>query len=54
MRWRGGVFCQHLLALAFGSSQWPKAKGLVLFHEYSAGQEGEIQGAQAAWRYLLG
>jgi uncharacterized protein len=41
-------------ALAFGSSQWPKAKGLVLFHEYSAGQEREITGAQPAWRYLLG
>ena len=41
-------------ALAFGSSQWPKANGLVLFHEYSAGLEREIPGAQPAWRYLLG
>jgi hypothetical protein len=40
-------------SVAFGSSQWPKAKGLVLFHEYSAGQEREIPGAQPAWRYLL-
>lgn len=41
-------------AMAFGASQWPQAQGRLLFHEYAPGQEREVQGAQAAWRYLLG
>ncbi len=41
-------------AMKFASSQWPKAKGQLLFHEYAPGQEQEIPEAMAAWRYLLG
>jgi hypothetical protein len=41
-------------AMAFGASQWPQAQSRLLFHEYAPGQEREVPGAQAAWRYLLG
>lgn len=41
-------------AMAFGSTRWRKAKGRLLFHEYSPAKKQEIPGALAAWRYLLG
>ena len=40
-------------AMQFGSTQWPKAKGRLIFHEYAAGQEQEAPMAMPAWRYLL-
>ena len=40
-------------SLQFGSTQRPKARGWLIFHEYAAGKEQEVPMAMAAWRYLL-
>lgn len=41
-------------AMQFGSSQWPKAAGRLVYHEYTSGKEQEVPTAMPAWRYLLG
>lgn len=40
-------------AMRLGSTQWPKSRGRLIFHEYEAGQEQEVPSAIAAWQYLL-
>ena len=47
------TFRREKTAMAFGAVQWPEAEGRLLFHEYMPGQERELPGALAAWRYLL-
>ncbi len=41
-------------AMALGHARWPKARGLLLFHEYAPGVEQEIPEAMPAWRFLAG
>ena len=41
------------VAMQFGLSQWPKAAGHLVYHEYASGQEQEVAMAMPAWRYLL-
>jgi predicted AAA+ superfamily ATPase len=40
-------------AMTFGATRWPEAQGTLLYHEYVPGRERGLQGAQAAWSYLL-
>jgi predicted AAA+ superfamily ATPase len=40
-------------AMALGHARWPKARGRLLFHEYSPGIEKEIPTAEPAWQFLL-
>ncbi len=47
------TFRREKAAMAFGVAQWPKAEGRLLFHEYAPGQERDMQGVLAAWKYLL-
>lgn len=41
-------------AMALGHTRWPRARGLLLFHEYAAGVEKEIPESEPAWRFLAG
>jgi hypothetical protein len=41
-------------AMAMGRSRWPKARGRLLYHEYTPGVEQALPGAEPAWRFLLG
>lgn len=40
-------------AMQLGSTQWPRATGCLVYHEYATGQEQEVPMAMPAWRYLL-
>mgnify|MGYP001580498495 FL=1 len=41
-------------AMAFGHARWPRAKGRLLYHEYSPGAVASLGEAQPAWHYLAG
>ncbi len=43
---------RELEAMDMGRARWPRARGLLLFHEYTPGVEGEIPEALPAWRFL--
>jgi uncharacterized protein len=40
-------------AMAMGHARWPKARGRLLYHEYSPGIEKEIPTAEPTWQFLL-
>lgn len=44
---------RELQAMTFGQQRWPQAQGRLLFHEYSAGIERQVPGAEPAWRFLV-
>lgn len=41
-------------AMALGRTRWPKARGQLLYHEYTPGVEQAIPAAEPAWRFLIG
>lgn len=40
-------------AMALGRARWPKARGQLLYHEYTPGVEQSIPEAEPAWKFLI-
>ena len=40
-------------SMEFARSKWPRANGMILYHEYKHGIQRDIPGAEPAWRFLL-